>query len=99
MKSYANAYDARSAMRPLPFTSHATPARGEKFVHCLLRPVFPDGKPAPAGFLYPGDAGFPSGKTGLNKQWTNFSPRAGVAWDVTGDGRMEIGRASCRERV
>ena len=48
---------------------------------------------APAGLLYPGDAGFPSGKTGLNKQWTNFSPRAGVAWDVTGDGRMAL-RAS-----
>jgi carboxypeptidase family protein len=48
---------------------------------------------APAGLLYPGDAGFPSGKTGLNKQWTNFSPRAGVAWDVKGDGRMAL-RAS-----
>jgi len=45
---------------------------------------------APAGLLYPGDDGFPSGKTGLNKQWTNFSPRAGVAWDVTGDGRMAL---------
>jgi carboxypeptidase family protein/TonB-dependent receptor-like protein len=48
---------------------------------------------APAGLLYPGDDGFPSGKTGLNKQWTNFSPRAGVAWDVNGDGRMAL-RAS-----
>ena len=48
---------------------------------------------APAGLLYPGDEGFPSGQTGLNKQWTNFSPRVGVAWDVTGDGRMAL-RAS-----
>jgi hypothetical protein len=48
---------------------------------------------APAGLLYPGDDGFPSGKTGLNKQWTNFSPRGGVAWDVKGDGRMAL-RAS-----
>jgi len=48
---------------------------------------------APAGLLYPGDEGFPSGKTGLNKQWTNFSPRAGVAWDMNGDGRMAL-RAS-----
>src|SRR5437870_6505905 len=47
----------------------------------------------PAGLLYPGDDGFPSGKTGLNKQWTNFSPRAGVAWNVTGDGHMAL-RAS-----
>jgi hypothetical protein len=43
--------------------------------------------------LYPGDEGFPSGQTGLNKQWTNFSPRVGVAWDLTGDGRMAV-RAS-----
>jgi len=48
---------------------------------------------APAGLLYPGDEGFPPGKTGLNKQWTNFSPRVGMAWDVTGDGRMAL-RAS-----
>ena len=48
---------------------------------------------APAGLLYPGDDGFPPGKTGLNKQWTNFSPRAGVAWDVKGNGRMAV-RAS-----
>jgi hypothetical protein len=48
---------------------------------------------APAGLLYPGDAGFPPGQTGLNKQWTNVSPRVGAAWDVTGDGRMAL-RAS-----
>ena len=45
---------------------------------------------APAGLLYPGDEGFPSGRTGLNKQWWNLSPRVGVAWDVNGDGRMAL---------
>jgi hypothetical protein len=45
---------------------------------------------APAGLLYPGDAGFPPGKTGLKKQWLNFSPRVGVAWDVHGDGRTAV---------
>jgi carboxypeptidase family protein len=45
---------------------------------------------APAGLIYPGDAGFPPGLTGMNKQWLNLSPRAGVAWDVTGDGRTAI---------
>ena len=45
---------------------------------------------APAGLLYPGDEGFPSGKTGLKKQLWNFSPRVGVAWDVHGDGRTAV---------
>jgi hypothetical protein len=45
---------------------------------------------APAGLLYPGDEGFPGGQTGLKKQWWNFSPRVGIAWDVNGDGRMAL---------
>jgi hypothetical protein len=46
---------------------------------------------APAGILYTGDEGFPdNGKTGLNKQWWNLSPRFGVAWDVHGDGRLAV---------
>src|SRR3989454_6070787 len=40
---------------------------------------------APAGLIYPGDAGFPQGQTGLNVQWWNLSPRGGVAWDARGD--------------
>jgi hypothetical protein len=46
---------------------------------------------APAGLLYAGDQGFPkNGKTGLDKQWWNLSPRGGVAWDVRGDGRLAV---------
>jgi len=45
---------------------------------------------APAGLIYPGDPGFPPGNTGLNVQWRNLSPRVGVAWDVTGDGRTAV---------
>ncbi|MBI2185494.1 MAG: carboxypeptidase regulatory-like domain-containing protein, partial [Acidobacteria bacterium] len=45
---------------------------------------------SPAGFLYPGDPGFPSGRSGFEKQWWNLSPRVGVAWDVTGDSRMAV---------
>ena len=45
-------------------------------------------KNAPAGLLYPGDQGYPGGKSGINAQWWNLSPRAGVAWDVHGDGRL-----------
>src|SRR4030095_10125491 len=50
-------------------------------------------KKAPAGVLYPGDPGFPPGTSGSYQQWWNLSPRAGVAWDVAGDGRTAV-RAS-----
>jgi hypothetical protein len=45
---------------------------------------------APPGLIYPGDPGFPTGKSGLNNKWTNVAPRIGLAWDVTGDGRMAV---------
>ncbi len=45
---------------------------------------------APAGLIYPGDAGFPPGQTGLDIQWWNIAPRLGVAWDVHGDGRLAV---------
>ena len=45
---------------------------------------------APPGLIFPGDSGFPGGKTGLHPQWWNLSPRVGVAWDVTGDGRRAV---------
>ncbi len=45
---------------------------------------------APPGMIFPGDPGFPDSHSGLNAQWTNLSPRVGVAWDVTGDGRMAV---------
>ncbi|MBI4264159.1 MAG: TonB-dependent receptor, partial [Acidobacteria bacterium] len=48
--------------------------------------VFPQ---APAGFTYPGDAGFP-GQAGMNPDWANLAPRVGWAWDPSGDGRMSV---------
>ena len=45
---------------------------------------------APAGLIYPGDEGFPSGQTGLDMQWWNLAPRLGLAWDVHGDGRLAV---------
>jgi hypothetical protein len=45
---------------------------------------------APPGLLWPGDPGFPPRQTGMNIQWWNLSPRAGIAWDVHGDGRLAV---------
>ena len=45
---------------------------------------------APPGFLYAGDNGYPPGSSGMNRKWWNLSPRVGIAWDVTGDGRMSV---------
>jgi hypothetical protein len=47
---------------------------------------------APPGISFPGDPGFP-GLSGMNRKWNLFAPRAGVAWDPTGHGRLSI-RAS-----
>ena len=59
----------------------------DNFQHGVHSTVFHD---APAGLIYPGDAGFPRGQTGLNVQWWNLSPRGGIAWDVRGDGRLAV---------
>ena len=51
--------------------------------------VFPN---APAGLYFPGDSGFPT-QAGMLKDWNNFGPRVGLAWDPIGDGRTSV-RAS-----
>ncbi len=42
---------------------------------------------APAGVLYPGD-GIPDG--GYPTTWSNFGPRIGIAYDLTGDGKTSL---------
>jgi len=44
---------------------------------------------APAGFSYYGDPGYDT-RSGTKKQWLNLGPRVGVAWDVSGDGRLAV---------
>ena len=55
MKSYASAYDDRTAVRPSPVTSQAMPARGARFVHCFLRAACP-GEPGSPGYTRPSGA-------------------------------------------
>ena len=43
---------------------------------------------APPGILYAGDPGVPAG--GYPTTWSNFGPRLGLAWDMTGDGKTAL---------
>src|SRR5438045_9300491 len=63
----------------------ATSFRHDNFVKGVKSQVFVN---APAGLLYPGDAGFPGGKSAYNPKLLDVSPRLGLAWDVSGDGRL-----------
>ncbi len=45
--------------------------------------IFPD---APAGLVYPGDAGV--SRSTYGEDWNNFAPRFGFAWDILGNGRL-----------
>ncbi|HTM47332.1 MAG TPA: carboxypeptidase regulatory-like domain-containing protein [Bryobacteraceae bacterium] len=47
--------------------------------------LFPN---APSGLLYPGDNGLPQSIVG--NRYDNFGPRAGLAWDVFGNGRTSV---------
>lgn len=48
--------------------------------------IFPN---APAGLTFPGDATFIE-RSAVQRQYGNFAPRGGLAWDPKGDGKMSI---------
>ena len=76
-----------AVLRPVRRERRDRDLRQENYDRGITSKVFLN---APPGLLYPGDEGFPDGKTGLNKQWDNIAPRVGVAWDVHGDGRLAV---------
>ena len=47
--------------------------------------IFPD---APAGLVYPGDAGI--SRSTYGEDWNNFAPRFGFAWDVLKNGGLAL---------
>ncbi len=53
----------------------ATNFNHDNFVNNVKSQVFLN---APPGLLYPGDSGFPDGKSGYKKRWLDFSPRVGA---------------------
>src|SRR5438094_1050006 len=42
-------------------------------------------KNAPAGLVFPGDAGFPTNGANTTNNWKQLAPRAGIIWDPAGD--------------
>src|SRR5580693_3132084 len=72
----------------LPFPSTERNNEVNLFVPGAQSRVLPN---APAGLLYPGDPGVPAGL--IPTQKTAFAPRAGVAWDVLGNGKTVVSAA------
>jgi outer membrane receptor protein involved in Fe transport len=71
---------------PLPATENKN--RVNLFVPGAQSKVIPA---APAGLLYPGDPGVPSGL--ISTQKTAFAPRVGFAWDPRGDSKTVVSAA------
>ncbi len=53
-------------------------------------------KNAPAGLVFPGDAGFPTNGANTTNNWKQLAPRAGIIWDPAGDDVQTIRVAAGR---
>jgi outer membrane receptor protein involved in Fe transport len=72
----------------LPYPATENKNRVNLFVPGAQSTVIPS---APAGLLYPGDAGVPAGL--IPTQKTAFAPRVGFAWDPRGDSKTVVSAA------
>jgi hypothetical protein len=72
----------------LPFPATENKNRVNLFVPGAQSKAIPT---APAGLLYPGDPGVPSGL--ISTQKTAFAPRVGFAWDPRGDSKTVVSAA------
>jgi hypothetical protein len=59
----------------------------ENFDQGIKSAVYPN---APAGMLFPGDAGFPNNKANNFDNLNQWAPRFGLVWDPRGDTRQTI---------
>jgi len=85
---------ANLGLRWDPMFGHGAPGSDVAYYYsedALIRnvrsTVYPN---APAGLLFVGDPGGPTGNQYFPDQWKNFSPRVGLAFDPQGNGRMSI---------
>ncbi len=69
---------------PLGYVMHFDRSLFDQNVHSK---VYPN---APAGVLFPGDAGFDTNGRPSHTKLNDFAPRLGVVWDPKGNGRMTV---------